>query len=94
MFVKFETTVKGGFPVIVEADYFFATDDKMTGNPMDGMAAWDQGEPDRFENVGLLTLKGKPATFIESKMTDKDWQEMEIEIAEQAKKQALESDYE
>lgn len=67
--VEFETRVLGGFPVICKA-------------------TMERAEPDvgimgdYADEMELFTLKGKPATFIEKRMKDADWDALALEAGE------------
>ena len=64
--VEFETTVCGGFPVLVTANVFRG--DASVG--MDHMIA---------EDIELRTLRGSPALFLERKLTRNDLDQLEEE---------------
>ena len=80
MFIEIQTTVCGGFPVIASGDYIAPTSNRNTGGTLGGFGDWEQGEQERVDNLEITNLKGKPAKFIESKMTRQDWADIECEL--------------
>lgn len=65
--VNFESTVCNGFPVCVEASIF--PGDDVYGREVD--------------DISITTPAGKPAKFIEAKMTKDDWDRLEEEALNQ-----------
>lgn len=67
--IEFETTVAGGFPVLVRCTM-------QRAEPDVGIMS-DYGED--FE---VMTRKGKPAPWIEKKMTQADWDDVAVAAGE------------
>lgn len=86
MFIEIQTTVCGGFPIIARGDYIAPTSSRNTGGALGGFGDWEGGELERVVNIEITTTKGKPAKFIESKMTLHDWLDLEGELIDKARK--------
>lgn len=67
--VEFETTVCNGFPVTVTANVYQG--DASVG--MDYMIV---------EDIELSTMRGRPAVFLENKLTKDDRDDLEVEARE------------
>jgi hypothetical protein len=70
MKVKIETTVCGGFPVLVMANAYPAEPD----------VGYDRAY---FEDIEILTRQGTPAKFIERRLNDFDLDNIELALREE-----------
>jgi hypothetical protein len=67
MKVEIETTVCGGFPVLVTANAY----------PAEPVVGYDRVY---LEDIEIITRQGKPAEFMVAKMTPADWDQIEEEL--------------
>jgi len=75
-----ETTVKGGFPVLVKGVVCFP--DYSVG--INGYWA---------EDIEIATLRDKPCKFMEAKLTKAEWLELEHKLVADYKKNGRSDDY-
>ena len=64
-----ETTVCGGFPVYVRGTLC--------------KPERDVGYEGGIEDIQIMTSTGKPAPFIEAKMTPRDWEKVEMALCDE-----------
>lgn len=75
--VEAESSVCGGFPVKVSGLLCPAEPDVGIPQPY-------------FDDIQIFTLKGKPAGFLEKKMTSLDWDAVEVALHEKLNNEEFE----